>query len=148
MSLVETLDADFKAALRAKDQEKLSLLRLVRSAVKNLEITKQGAASDEDVVEIIQREVKQHKESIEANENAKRPEEVARLQKEVEMLASYLPEQLSGDQIKDIISGTIEETNARGVSEFGKVMGAVMPKLAGKASGDVVGQMVKELLEK
>ena len=101
MNLVEKLDADFKSALKSRDSEKLSILRLVRSNIKNLEITKQGEASDEDVTEILQREIKQHKESIDANQKAQRQEEVERLEKEVAILQAYLPEALSNYKSED-----------------------------------------------
>ena len=95
MSLATQLDDDFKKAIKHRDAEKLSILRLIRSAIKNLEIQKQGQASEEDVVEILQREIKQHKESIEAFEKAERKEEVQRLKQESEFLQTYLPGQLS-----------------------------------------------------
>ncbi|MBI2636907.1 MAG: GatB/YqeY domain-containing protein [Parcubacteria group bacterium] len=146
MSLLEQLDTDFKRALKAREAERLSVLRLVRSSIKNLEIAKQGNASDEDVVEILQREIKQHKESIAANVLAGRSEEVARLQREVAVLSAYLPKQLSSDELKDVIESVIAETSAEGLSDVGKVMGRVMPQVKGRASGDAVGQMVRELL--
>ncbi len=148
MSLVEQLDTDFKQALKAREAGRLSCLRLVRSSIKNLEIAKQGTASDEDVVAILQREIKQHKESIEANEQAGRPDEVARLQQEVELLSAYLPVPLSSDELKDVIAGAIVATNAEGLADVGKVMGTVMPQVRGRATGDAVGQMVRELLGK
>lgn len=144
--MVEQLDDDFKRALKARDVETLSVLRLVRSSIKNLEIAKQGAASDEDVVEILQREIKQHKESIEANVKAGRDQEVARLEREAELLLKYLPAQLSSNELKDAVLDAIAETNAAGMSDMGKVMGRVMREVKGRATGDAVGQMVRELL--
>jgi hypothetical protein len=146
MSLAEQLDTDFKEALKGKVAEKLSILRMVRSNIKNLEITKQASASDEDIVEILQREVKQHGESIEANEKAGREEEVKRLQEEVLLLKTYLPPELSNSELKDVVEGAIAEINATTVSDLGKVMGKVMGQVKGRASGDEVGQMVKDLL--
>ena len=148
MKLVEQLDNDFKSALKSKDAEKLSILRLVRSSIKNLEIQKQGTASDEDVVEILSREVKQHNESIDANKTAKRDDEVKRLEAEVALLKTYLPEEMSSDELKDVVEGAIAEINAEGMGDMGKVMGKVMPKLKGRADGDEVNQMVKDLLSK
>jgi len=146
MHLVEQLDTDFKTALKTKDAGRLSVLRLVRSAIKNLEIAKQGTASDEDVVEILQREIKQHKESLAAFKLAGRESEVARLAAETDMLAVYLPEQLSLDELKGVIDKVIEETRASGMQDVGKVMGRVMPQVKGRASGDMVGDMVRGLL--
>ncbi len=131
MSLAEQLDTDFKEALKGKVAEKLSILRMVRSNIKNLEITKQASASDEDIVEILQREVKQHGESIEANEKAGREEEVKRLQEEVLLLKTYLPPELSNSELKDVVEGAIAEINATTVSDLGKVMGKVMGQVKG-----------------
>lgn len=91
MSLSEKLDADFKDALRAKDADKLSLLRLVRSAIKNLEIAKQASASDEDVIAVLQREIKQHRETIAGFVKAGRESEAAKQESEIDLLKSYLP---------------------------------------------------------
>jgi len=146
--LCEKMDADFKDALKNKNAEKLSILRLIRSSVKNFEIQKQASASDEDVVEILQREIKQHKESILANEKVGRPEEVKRLQEEINFLKTYLPKQLSQDELKDVVEGAITETQASGMSDIGKVMGKIMPQVKGRASGDEIGQMVRDILSK
>ncbi|MBI2050509.1 MAG: GatB/YqeY domain-containing protein [Parcubacteria group bacterium] len=144
--LSEQLDTDFKQALKSRDAETLSVLRLVRSGIKNFEIEKRGAASDEDIIAILQREIKQHKESIEANEKAGRPEEAARLQKEVAFLSAYLPAPLTGQELKDVVKAALAETGAESLADLGKVMGRIMPQVRGRASGDEVGQMVRELL--
>ena len=146
MGLVEQLDADFKQALKSKDSDKLSILRLVRSSIKNLEISKQAEASDEDVVEILQREIKQHKESIEANEKAERSDEARRLKEEIDILSAYLPEQISSDELKDVIEGAIQDTQASDMKDMGKVMHKVMPQVKGRAAGDEVNQIVRDLL--
>lgn len=146
MSLLEKLDNDFKEALKTKNAEKLSVLRLVRSAVKNLEIAKQAGASDEDAVELIQREIKQHRETVEGFKRANRPEEVGRQEAEIALLQSYLPPQLSSDELKDVVEKTIESVGAQGLGDIGKVMGSIMPQVKGRATGDEVGQMVKQLL--
>lgn len=148
MSLNEKLDADFKDALRAKDADKLSLLRLVRSAIKNLEIAKLSAASDEDVVAILQREIKQHRETITGFTKAGRPNEAAKQELEIDLLKSYLPAGLSADELKDVVVQAISTTQAQGVGDLGRVMGAVMPLIRGRATGDEVGQMARELLQK
>ena len=146
MNLVEKLDNDFKEALKAKDAERLGLMRLVRSNIKNLEINKQASASDEDVVEILQREIKQHKETIEGLQKNNRQDEIVSQEKEIEILKLYLPEQISGSELKDVVNKAISEVEASSPSDMGKVMGKVMPQLKGRATGDEVGQMVKDLL--
>lgn len=148
MALAEKLDNDFKQALRAHDAARLSLLRLVRSAVKNLEIAKQAGASDDDIVEIIQREIKQHRETKDGFAKAGRSDEAAAQEAEIEILKSYLPPALSADELKDVVEQVIEVTGAAGISDLGKVMGKVMPQVRGRATGDEVGQMVRDLLSK
>ena len=103
MSLLEKLDNDFKEALKAQAAEKLLVLRLVRSAIKNFEIAKQASASDQDVVAILQREIKQHRETIEGFKKAGRGEEVAKQEAEISLLQAYLPPQLSADELKEVI---------------------------------------------
>ncbi len=146
MHLVEKLDSDFKEALKSKDSERLSILRLVRTAIKNLEIEKQAEASDEDVIAVIQREVKQHKESIDAFEKAGRAEEVARLQAENTLLETYLPEQLGEDALVSIVEQVIADTQATSMKDMGKVMGAVMSQVHGQTTGDVVKEVVQKTL--
>lgn len=148
MSLVERLDNDFKAALKAKEADKLSVLRLVRSAIKNLEISKQAAAGDEDIIAILQREIKQHKETIESLKKANRAEDIAKQEAEVSTLQAYLPPALSLDELKDVVTKAIDSTGASSISDMGKVMGQVMSQVKGRATGDEVGQMVRELLKK
>ena len=146
MSLVEQLDANFKQALKSRDAHTLSILRLIRSAVKNFEIAKRGAASDEDVIEILQRELKQHKESLAAFAKAGRDSEVEKQKREIAVIENYLPERLTSEALKDVVERVIEETNASSMQDMGKVMGMLMPKVKGRADGDTVGQMVGELL--
>lgn len=144
--LVEKLDSDFKIALKSRDAARLLVLRMVRSNIKNLEITKHASASDEDVIAILQREIKQHKESIEANEKAGRQEEASRLAGEIEFLSGYLPQKLSSDELKKVVSAAIAETGAQTIVDVGKVMGRIMPRVRGRATGDEVTLVVRELL--
>lgn len=148
MSLIARLDDDFKSALKAKEAEKLSVLRLVRSAIKNLEIAKQASSGDEDIIAILQREIKQHKETIESLKKAGRNADVAKQEAEVALLQTYLPPALSLDELKDVVSKAINSTGASSISDLGKVMGQVMSQVKGRATGDEVGQMVRELLSK
>ena len=145
--LVERLDNDFKAALKAKEANKLSVLRLVRSAIKNLEISKQAAAGDEDIIAILQREIKQHKETIESLKKANRGADIAGQEAEVALLQTYLPPALSLDELKDVVTKAIGLTGASSISDMGKVMGQVMSQVKGRATGDEVGQMVRDLLQ-
>lgn len=148
MALALRLDDDFKSALKLQDHARLSILRLVRSSIKNVEIAHRAAASDEDIIAILQREIKQHRETIDALRAAGRESDVAAQEAEVKILQSYLPPQLSSGELRDAVTRAIAETQADSLKDVGKVMGAVMPKVAGRATGDEVGQMVRELLGK
>lgn len=142
----EKLDNDFKAVQKARAAEKLSLLRLVRSAVKNLEIAKGAAASDEDIIALIQREIKQHRETIVGFAAAGRTDDIDRQEAEIAWLQAYLPPALTDVELKELVEQAIADTGAQGPGDIGKVMGAVMPQVRGRAAGDTVGQIVRELL--
>ncbi len=103
-------------------------------------------ATDEDVLSVIQREVKQRKDSIEEFKKANRPELVEKESKELKMLQAYLPQQMSKEEIKKLAIEVVKETNANDITDIGKVMGALMPKIKGKADGAMVSKMVREEL--
>lgn len=149
--LLEKIESDFKQALSQKDEIKVSTLRMLRSALKNMEIElrpKKKELTDEVVLEVISREVKRRKESIEAFEKGNRLDLAEKEKKELEILSSYLPEQLSDDKIKEIVQVKIAEVGASGPQDFGKVMGLVAKETKGKAEGSKVAGIVKEELNK
>lgn len=147
--LKQSLQQELKQSMLAKDELKTSVLRLLLSAINYYEIQKGGAgyeASDEDTITVIQKEAKQRKESIEQFKNAERQELVDKETKELEILQKYLPEQMGEDQIRRIVKEAIGEIGATSIAEIGKVMGALMPKVKGKADGNLVSKIVREEL--
>lgn len=149
--LKQKLKEELKQSMLAKNELKTSVLRMLLSAITYSEIQKGGAgyeATDEDVLSSIQKEVKQRKDSIEQFRNAGRQELADKEIKELEILQAYLPVQMSEDQIREIVKETIHEINAKSVTDMGKVMGALMPKVKGKADGTIVSKIVKEELSK
>lgn len=147
--LKQKLQEELKQSMLAKTAEKTSVLRLLLSALNYYEIQKGGAnyeATDEDVMAVIQKEAKQHKDSIDAFKAADRQELVDKEQKELEMLQVYLPQQLSESEITSLVKEAITQTGATGPQDLGKVMGALMPKTKGKADGGLVSKIVKEQL--
>ncbi|MBI3069868.1 MAG: GatB/YqeY domain-containing protein, partial [Candidatus Levybacteria bacterium] len=125
------------------------VLRMLLSAINYYEIQKGGAgyeASDEDVLAVIQKEVKQRKDSIEQFKAGDRQDLVDKETKELEMLQAYLPEQMNEEEIKKLVIETIKQTGAKSMQDMGRIMSAVMPKLKGKADGGLVSKIVKELL--
>lgn len=147
--LKDKIQEDLKAAMIAKDELKLSTIRMLKSALQYYEIQKGGAgyeASDEDVMDVIGKEIKKRKESIELYKQGNRPEAAEKEQKEVEILSEYLPEQMSEDEVRVLVKEAVEQTGASSPQDMGKVMGALMPKVKGKADGTMVSTLVREAL--
>ena len=119
---------------------------MLKAAVANEKINAGHDLSPEEEIAVLSRELKQRKDSLEEFKNAGREDSVKQLEKEIEVVQSYLPKQLSEDEVKDIVQETINEVGATSKADFGKVMGAVMPKLKGKADGKLVNETVKSLL--
>jgi uncharacterized protein YqeY len=138
-----------KESMLARNELKTSVLRMLLSAINYYEINKGGAgyeATDEDVMTVLQSQAKQRKDSIEQFKNANRQELVDKETKELEILQTYLPAQMSEDEIKKIVQETIAAVGAKSPADLGKVMGALMPKTKGKADGGLVSKIVKESL--
>jgi len=148
MSLVNQIDIDFKSALKNKEVEKLSTLRLLKSAIKNYEIEQKNEVGDDDVIKIIQREIKQRKDSIESFSTSGRQGLADKEEKEMEILQKYMPEQLPDDELEKIIETAISEIGATSLVDMGKVMGKVMPQIAGRADGNHVSSKVREVLSR
>ncbi len=146
MGLKERLKADMKEAMKAKDKVKLSTIRMINSLIKNAEIEKRGELTDEEIIQLLMKYAKQRKESIEMYEKGGRQDLVEKEKAELAVVESYLPKQMSEDEIREIVKQTIEEVGASSIKDMGKVMKAVMPKVKGRADGSVVNRIVKELL--
>ncbi len=147
--LKQQLREELKQSMLAKTAEKTSVLRLLLSALNYYEIQKGGAnyeATDEDVMAVIQKEAKQRKDSIEAFKAAGRQELVDKESKELEMLQVYLPQQMPEAEITKLVKETIAQTGATNQQDMGKVMGALMPKVKGKAEGGLVSKIVRDNL--
>ncbi|HHW36888.1 MAG TPA: GatB/YqeY domain-containing protein [Bacillales bacterium] len=142
MSLLERLTDDMKQAMRDKDKEKLSVIRMVKAALQNEAIKLGHDLSDEEELTVLNRELKQRKDSLLEFENAGRSDLADKLKAEIEILMIYMPEQLTEEEVEEIVKQTISETNARVKAEMGKVMGAIMPKVKGKADGTLVNRLV------
>lgn len=154
--LKQELQEDLKQSILAKEELKTSTLRLLLSSItyfeksKGLPAGRQGGAgyeaTDDDVMEVLAREIKKRRESIEMYEKGNRPELAEKENKELQMLQTYLPEQLSEEEIKNLVKEAISQTGATEIKDMGKVMAALMPKVKGKAEGSLVSQIVKESL--
>lgn len=147
MSLKETLNNDIKTAMKAKDKETLAVLRMIKTAVQAAEIEKKEELNAEEELTILAREAKQRRESLAEFVKAGRDELVAKTEAEIEIVERYLPKQLSVEEVKEVIATVAEKIGATTQKEFGKLMGAVMQELKGKADGNVIKEQVKAHLE-
>jgi len=147
MSLKEKIAEDLKEAMREKDILRVNTLRMIIAAIKNYEVEKMRQASDDDVMVVLTKEAKRRKEAIEEYEKYGRSDLAEKEKRELEIIESYLPKQLTEEEIREIVMKTIEEVGATSIRDLGKVMGAVMPKLKGKADGKLVNNIVREMLE-
>ena len=148
MNLKEKINADLLAAMKAKEEVKLGALRMLKASIMKFEVSgdKKVEATDENVLQIIGKEVKQRKDSIEAYKKGAREDLAAKEEAEMKILQTYLPAQMSEEELKTLISRTISQTGAI-VKDFGKVMGTVMAQAKGKADGHTVTRLVKEMLK-
>jgi|SRR5690554_672281 len=147
MSLSERLNDDMKQAMRNQDKFRLSVIRMVRSSIKNVEIDLRRSLEDNEVLDILNRELKQRKDSLQDFEKAGRDDLVEPLKVELKIIAEYMPTQLTEDEITVIVKQTIQDTGATTKAEMGKVMGALMPKVKGRSDGKLVNQVVQQLLQ-
>lgn len=146
MDLLTKIDSDLIQAQKDKNEFTRDTLRLLKSALKNTSIANQTELTEKDIITTLQKEIKQRKDSVIQYTNAKRPELAEKEQAEITLLETYLPQQLSEDELKQIISQTIAQTGATEIKDMGKVIGLVMPQIQGKAEGSRVSSLVKELL--
>ncbi|WP_424685523.1 GatB/YqeY domain-containing protein [Enterococcus sp.] len=147
MTLLSTLNDDMKTAMRAKDKERLAVIRMLKASIQNEEIKVGHVLNDDEELTILSREMKQRRDSLAEFENVGRDDLSEKVKVEIAIVEEYLPAQLSDDEIREIVKQAIAKTGAASVKEFGKVMGVVMPQVKGKADGNQVNAIVKELLQ-
>lgn len=148
MSILDQLNEDMKAAMKAKEKERLTTIRMIKAAIQNEEIDKGRELTPDEEIAIVSREKKQRMDSYEEFAKAGRGDLITNLEKELEIVTEYLPEQLSDDEIREIVKETIEEVGAESMQDMGKVMTTIMPKVSGAADGSKINQLVKEELSK
>lgn len=146
MSLEERLKDEMRSALKSREKLRLSVIRMALAAVKNKEIEEREKLDDGAIVRVINGLVKKGEESLFHFQQANRRDLIEKQEKELEILRSFLPQQLSQDEILTLVDEAIKETNALDMKDLGKVMKSLMPKTAGRADGKVVHQMVREKL--
>lgn len=137
---------DIMIAMKNKEKEKLSVLRMVKGAIQLEEINKKKNLDDNEVISVISKQIKTRKESIVEFTKGNRQDLIDQTEKEIEILNEYMPEQLSEDEILLIINKAIEELKPKAISDMGKIMKEINPKLIGKADMSLVSRLVKEKL--
>ncbi len=148
MSLSQQIDKDLKEAMTSKNETKVSTLRLLKSAVKYAAIEKKAQGlSDAEIVQVIQKQMKQRRESIEQFSKGDRPELADKERKEVEILESYLPKQLSDGELEAHVKACVKEAGAASKKDFGRVMKVLTEKLAGQAEPRRISELVGRILQ-
>jgi len=147
MSIQDQLAKDLKNAMKSGDSITKDTVRLIRSAVQNAEIEKQGDLDDNDVSLVLGKMAKQYRDSITVYREAKRDDLVTKEETELAVVMRYLPEQMSADDVRAIAETVVAEVGATGPGDKGKVMGKLMPQVRDKADGSMVNTVVGELLD-
>ena len=143
----ERLEEDLKSAMRARDELRRSVLRMVRSEIQNDEKAAQKSLDDEGILGVVSKQVRRHRESIYEFRKGGREDLVQKEEAELDVLLAYLPAQLTPEEITALAQEIMQDVGARGPADRGKVMGKLMPQVRGKAEGTVVNQVVSQLLE-
>ncbi len=148
MTLRDRLMEDMKLAMKDKEagKLKLSVIRMVRSAAKNVEIDRRKELDDNELLDVVAKEVKMRRDSLDEFRKAGRPELLATLEQEIAILMEYLPEQMSEAEVRTLVIQAVADAQAASAKDMGKVMALLMPKVKGRADGKLVNTIVKELL--
>ncbi|MCK1991558.1 GatB/YqeY domain-containing protein [Peribacillus muralis] len=146
MSLLERLNNDMKQAMKNKEKDKLSVIRMLKASIQNEALKLRQDLTDNEELTVLSRELKQRKDSLQEFENAGRSDLVDKVRTELVYVEAYMPEQLSEEEISNIVKETIKEVNATSKADMGRVMGALMPKVKGKADGSLVNKLVLQHL--
>lgn len=147
MSLLESLNNDMKQAMKNKEKDKLSVIRMIKSSLQNEAIKLgQKELSEEEELTVLSRELKQRKDSLHEFDKAGREDLVEKLRAELAVVELYMPKQLSEEELAVIVKETIAEIGANSKADMGKVMSAIMPKVKGKADGALVNKLVQQHL--
>jgi uncharacterized protein len=140
------LNSDIKQAMKNKEKDKLSVIRMVKSSIQNEAIKTGNELSEDEELTVLSREVKQRKDSLHEFDKAGRQDLVEKIRTELQYVELYMPKQLSEEEVSEIVKQAISETGASSKAEMGKVMAVIMPKVKGKAEGSLVNKLVQQHL--
>lgn len=147
MSLKDRLGSDFKEAMKAKDEIRKNTVNMVRAAIKQFEVDNRKELDEDGIIDVVAKQMKMRKDALVDFEKAGRTDLLDVYKAEIEVLMSYMPKQLSEDELKQIIIQTAQDLNITTKKQLGKLIGAVMPKVKGKADGAMVKNIVESILE-
>ncbi|MCK5793476.1 MAG: GatB/YqeY domain-containing protein [Chloroflexota bacterium] len=146
MSIKKQLRDALTEALRSGETQRKTTLRMALASIKNAEVEAREELEEDLVLNLIQKEVKARQETIEAAKKAQRPDLIEKAEQEIKILNEFLPQQLSAEELRVLVQEAVQESGASSMAEIGKVMGALMPKIRGRADGKQANQIVRELL--
>ena len=146
MSIKKQLRDALTEALRAGETQRKTTLRMVLASIKNAEVEAREELEEDLVLNLIQKEVKARQETIEGAKKAQRPDLIEKAEQEINILNEFLPQQLSAEELRVLVQEAVHESGASSMADIGKIMGALMPKIRGKADGKQANQIVRELL--
>lgn len=147
MSLKEKLQEDLKSSMKNKDAVRKSVVTLIRASIKQFEVDNRVELDDEAIVDIIAKQMKQRKDALEEFAKAEREDLVKETEAEIEVLKEYLPQQLSEEELNEIVKDAISKVGATSMKDMGKIMSAVMPLTKGRADGKLINELVKNNLQ-
>ena len=148
MTLKTQLNESMKDAMRSRNEVRLRTVRMALAAIKQVEVDKRTELDDPAVMNLLQKEIKNRREALEDAKKANRPDLIADNEAEIEVLQAFLPKAMPAEELRALVQAAIAETGAASPADMGKVMKAVMPKVAGRAPNDMVSAAVRELLQK
>ncbi len=147
MSIKKQLRDALTEALKAGETQRKTTLRMALASIKNAEVEAREDLAEDLILNLVQKEVKARQETIEAAKKAQRPDLIEKAEQEITILNEFLPQQLSAEELRVLVQEAIQESGSSSMAEIGKVMGALMPKIRGRADGKLANQIVRELLE-
>ena len=147
MSLKQKLQEDLKSSMKNKDAIKKSVITLIRSSIKQYEVDNRVELQDDEIVDLIAKQLKQTRDSREEFAKAGRDDLVSKAEAEIEVLKEYLPQQLSEEELNEIVISTISEVGATSMKDMKKIMTSIMPKVKGRADGKLINELVKKKLQ-
>ena len=147
MNLKENISNSLKTAMKENNNQAKSAIRSILAAIKNIEIDKGTILSDPEIISVLHKEIKIRNETIDGAQKNNRQDLIDVAKIDIKIISQFLPEELSDDHIREIVQKTIEEMNAKGISDMGKVMKELLPKIGGKAPNSKISQIVKEQLQ-